>query len=101
MKNYYTSIASLALIFIFTMGLSQGKLTYPIVNTDELLSYDAQTEVAATTVQIFNTVGALIYSENLSGVVSESIDISSFSEGVYFLSVSSATSKNVKKFIKN
>ena len=55
------------------------------------------------TIEVFNLIGAKIYSENFyteAPVYIKHINVSNFAKGIYFVQVSDGQSKSVQKFIK-
>ncbi|MBK7964540.1 MAG: T9SS type A sorting domain-containing protein [Bacteroidetes bacterium] len=53
-----------------------------------------------STVKLFNSYGVLVYQNEINSEISLSIDISSFSDGLYLARIENKEGRSVKKFIK-
>jgi len=78
--------------FFFNSGLS----LYPIP-TSNIITIDSTNELL-TSIQIFDISGKQLYASNNLNASSKTIDISSFSKGIYFISLNNQVTK---KIIKN
>ncbi len=74
---------------------------YPNPATDQItIEFNASKQNAL--IEVRNVLGEILYSEKLkSNTLSQSINVSEFSNGVYFVTLQSDKQKVVAKFIKN
>jgi hypothetical protein len=79
-----------------TNDLSQGEFAVYPNPASERLQIESANETISS-IQIVNMLGQVLFSENDSNVTSKSIDIASFSEGMYFVTINNHTTKKIIK----
>ena len=94
---YYSGLTTTG---IHEMTNSFSFNVYPNPATDHLTIEFPSSDVSKTTLQIFNTIGELMYSSTTTNQKTD-IYVASYASGIYFIQISNGKSIGRKKFIKD
>ncbi len=90
-----------------TTGIIESKINNETLNiypnpTTNQITIEFNTSQQNALIEVRNVLGEILYSEKLkSNTLSQSINVSEFSNGVYFVTLQNDKQKIVSKFIKN
>lgn len=99
--HYYIDGLELEITSANTLALVETKVhVYPNPATD-LVNVEISGKTSGNyTISVFNTVGAMVMSQNVNGNNTYSIDVTSLPAGLYMMEVSGSHGKTVRKLIK-
>jgi hypothetical protein len=88
-----------------TIGINEATSVNPVINvypnpTEGVFNVDFKN---ATNIKVLNTLGAVIYEEKIEQLTegTKNIDLSNFTNGIYFVNVSNGTNSSNHKIILN
>ncbi len=93
--NFTTSIT----LSISTISAQDGFAVHPNPATDNLVVSSRATNLGNTTIDIFNSKGNCVFTKTYEGNINETIDLTSWSKGIYALRYQSGTTTKMRKLI--
>lgn len=103
MKKIVRTIATVALMFVVATGMAKEPKLSLTPNAEKSLNFEMDTKSEQTLVQITDTNGAIIYSENIKAALeySKKFNFESLSNGSYFLKVENDLKETIFTFAVN
>ncbi len=103
-KVRYGQIEEYSLVLTGTSAVTansalQALQVYPNPANDIVtLTYAADANQKST-VQLLNALGELVYAEQFTGAVNQSVNVAAFAKGVYYLKVMTGNEQNIQKVV--